>query len=178
MKKEKSDRKIRLDGRIASLVFCIAGIMMIVNPGFFAGLVCFIAGVGILVYGVVRIVNFNAVSADARTPFDTVRFIFGIVCAAAGLLLIFRYKSVIGILNFFVGAFILIDSVTRILRAASSKSVSQALRWTVVGVSAVSAVLALVLMINPFKGTELLFIFIGVTLAVNGAIGLFSGKTE
>lgn len=178
MKKDGGARKIYADFIASSLIFCIVGLLMIIFPELFARLVCLIIGAVLTVYGVGKI--FMYISAPELRPEMRLNLVYGVVYAVIGLVLIFRYASILNIINVIVGIFLLVDGISKLRTAFSGRSVGIESWWIVALFAAASAILGLVLIIKPFSGVEMLNRFIGIALLAEGILnligGIYSGK--
>ena len=126
----------------------------------------------LLIYGVVTIVSFFL--RDSRQGSFVFELFLGIVAAALGLLFLLRPVIVASVLPVILGLFIVVDGLVNLKRALELRRMLY-LRWTVpLVLSAVSAVLGLVIVFQPFLAAEALVMLIGAVLIYEGLSDLWT----
>ena len=144
---------MKLSFLLAAVLYIILGLILLIWPGVSATVFCYAFGGILLIYGVVTIVSFFL--RDSRQGSFVFELFLGIVAAALGLLF-------------------LLDGLVNLKRALELRRMLY-LRWTVpLVLSAVSAVLGLVIVFQPFLAAEALVMLIGAVLIYEGLSDLWT----
>lgn len=149
----------------------IVGILLIANPAAFTVTIICLAGVGFIVLSVLEIVKyFKARQFEIN---DKLTLTAGIIYAVIGLVLLLganQLISIFALITVLYAAILLAAAFFQIKIAFEMKKNDQK-RWILQIVSGVIiAVIALVILLNPFKTTEMLWQFTGVSLIVAAVI--------
>ena len=135
---------MKLSFLLAAVLYIILGLILLIWPGVSATVFCYAFGGILLIYGVVTIVSFFL--RDSRQG----SFVF----------------------ELFLG--IVVDGLVNLKRALELRRMLY-LRWTVpLVLSAVSAVLGLVIVFQPFLAAEALVMLIGAVLIYEGLSDLWT----
>ena len=146
---------MKLSFLLAAVLYIILGLILLIWPGVSATVFCYAFGGILLIYGVVTIVSFFL--RDSRQG----SFVFE-------LFLVASVRPVI------LGLFIVVDGLVNLKRALELRRMLY-LRWTVpLVLSAVSAVLGLVIVFQPFLAAEALVMLIGAVLIYEGLSDLWT----
>ena len=147
---------MKLSFLLAAVLYIILGLILLIWPGVSATVFCYAFGGILLIYGVVTIVSFFL--RDSRQGSFVFELFLGIVAAALGLLFLLRPVIVASVLPVILGLFIVVDGLVNLKRALELRRMLY-LRWIVpLVLSAVSAVLGLVIVFQPFLAALLGFI--------------------
>ena len=150
---------MKLSFLLAAVLYIILGLILLIWPGVSATVFCY-------AFGVVTIVSFFL--RDSRQGSFVFELFLGIVAAALGLLFLLRPVIVASVLPVILGLFIVVDGLVNLKRALELRRMLY-LRWTVpLVLSAVSAVLGLVIVFQPFLAAEALVMLIGAVLIYEG----------
>ena len=163
---------MKLSFLLAAVLYIILGLILLIWPGVSATVFCYAFGGILLIYGVVTIVSFFL--RDSRQGSFVFELFLGIVAAALGLLFLLRPVIVASVLPVILGLFIVVDGLVNLKRALELRRMLY-LRWTVpLVLSAVSAVLGLVIVFQPFLAAEALVMLIGAVLIYEGLSDLWT----
>ncbi len=151
-----------------SLALIIIGILFIIFPESSATVICYVVGALMLVFGVVNIITFyNTRNAPHATGFSE-----GIVLLLVGLLLLIRPEFVANFLTVILGVVILFDGAEQLQKFIFMCKIRQKNRWLLLISSCLALALGLITVLDPFSSRKVLMIFAGVSLIVDGAMGL------
>lgn len=163
---------MKLSFLLAAVLYIILGLILLIWPGVSATVFCYAFGGILLIYGVVTIVSFFL--RDSRQGSFVFELFLGIVAAALGLLFLLRPVIVASVLPVILGLFIVVDGLVNLKRALELRRMLY-VRWTVpLVLSAVSAVLGLVIVFQPFLAAEALVMLIGAVLIYEGLSDLWT----
>ena len=156
-----------------SVIMVILGICMIAQPGNSASLICIAIGIALLVVSAIMIIRF--LSAEEKSLSMQIMLAIAVVIAIFGIFMLFRPKWILSLLNILLGVGILIDGIFKVIKALESKKNALGKWWVVLLLALITCGLGLLLIFNPFGGVELLMIFIGIILIVEGVQNIWVG---
>lgn len=165
-------KKIRWAYLLISLVPVLLGVVCIIFPDVIAGIICYVAGALLLVFGVGKVIRYFA----AKSSFVD-SLIVGVLFAMIGFVLIFRKDEVINLIFIFIGILVLLDGVVKLKRAFEARSAS-ARDWIALTVLAVIVMGFGILMIaDPFTG-YLPIIILGIAIVVDGLQNVYAALRD
>ena len=165
-------RQMRLSFLVASILYVILGLVLLIWPGVSATVFCWAFGSLLLAYGAVTILTFFF--RDSRAGSFVFELLLGIVAAALGLLVLLRPVVVASVLPVIVGLFILVDGLVNLKRALELRSMMYE-RWIVpLVLSLISVGLGLLVLFHPFLAAEALVMVIGAVFLYTGVSDLWT----
>ena len=153
-----------------------SGIRLLTNPIDFTNSVIFIFGIIMLIIGVISIVRALKIKSDSGMPYRLGLF-GGILDLIIGVLCTFFSQKVLGlfpVLLMIYGIFMVIAGIHKIRNYLVLKDFGINRSWLVVLSAILSIILGIVVFLNPFTATEAAWVFVGVSLIVQGVFDLFS----
>ncbi len=155
---------------IASVIYIILGVFMVLRPSKVETALCYTFGILMTIYGAVNIISFF-VNKEEKSNL-LLELIFGVLSAAFGVFTLFSPASVINILFIVIGAVIIIDGIINIKRSFWLKNFGER-RWYVFLIISFISVLAGILTIIFRKNLGgALVIVLGINLIFEGIAGL------
>lgn len=165
-------KKIKWIYSIMSVVYIVAGLALIIWPSFMEGMICTILGIVAIVFGIIRLINyFVGDKFEALMRYDMV---IGIFLVGLGLFVLIFPGVVISFLPVVFGLFLILSSLVKLQNAVDLKRLDYDRWWLILILAAVSIVLGVILICNPFGVIHLLLTFVGVFFVVDGATSLYS----
>lgn len=165
-------RQMKLSFLVASILYVILGLVLLIWPGVSATVFCWAFGSLLLAYGAVTILTFFF--RDSRAGSFVFELLLGIVAAALGLLVLLRPVVVASVLPVIVGLFILVDGLVNLKRALELRSMMYE-RWIVpLVLSLISVGLGLLVLFHPFLAAEALVMVIGAVFLYTGVSDLWT----
>ncbi|MDD2958250.1 MAG: DUF308 domain-containing protein [Lachnospiraceae bacterium] len=156
---------------IISVFYVIAGIVLLFWPAMSIALFCRALGIGMLVIGLTHIVIYF--TKDHMMNIMQMDLVIGVVCVAFGAFLLLHPDFVEIALPFAMGILLLIGAITKLQNAIDLKRL-MVKHWYIVLVFAVILmILGAILIYNPFSG-QVLLIYIGVSLILDGLLNIIS----
>ena len=157
---------------ITSLLYILFGIILIVFPEDIGRLICYLFGGIIMIFGIINIINY--ISKEAYQPFNNYSLVTGLICAAVSIIFFAKADFIISIFPFIFGVIIIINSIIKVQQAFDMKRIGYAKWWWVLVFAAVSLVLGIIVVVNPFAAAKTLIIFVGVVFIIDGIADLFT----
>lgn len=157
---------------ITSLLYILMGLILFLYPDKSLKVVCYLFGMIILLFGVIKILGYFR---DIRDGFTfPLNLLVGIVFTVVGGFLLLQSELVISILPVVLGVYIVLDSFMNIRQAMDLKKAGYE-RWKNMLIPAVvMVVLAAVMIFNPFKTMAVTVMFIGGVFLLRGVSNLYS----
>lgn len=155
-------QKVKIAYVALSIVLLAVGICLIIWPSFFATIICYIIGSVSLIAGVVSLVVFFARDISRLTIGYSL--VTGILLSIFGLVLLLKTDSSVMFFSTLFGVFIIIDSVIKLQASFELRVIGVSRWWINLLLSVASAVLGVLLVVNPFSAVNVLLIFVGLSL--------------
>lgn len=149
----------------------IFGIILLINPGMAADVLCRICGVLMLVFGIVKL--FGYFSRDLLQLAFQFDFAMGVISSLIGFVMIFWSKQFMEALIIGMGVFMLADALLRVQTALDAKKIGVKTWWLILIMALITAVIGTLLFLKPYSGLEGVVILIGLNLVIDGILNLF-----
>jgi uncharacterized membrane protein HdeD (DUF308 family) len=166
----RNAKKLKTVFVVMSILYVLLGITLIIWPEMSALTLCKLFGTIILILGIIKIIGFFR--SEAFINYAYLDQAQGILYIILGSLMLVSPKAVISALPLMLGIVIIIDSSLRFQLALNLKRLMYEKWWIYLGIALITAVLGVLLLFNPFKGSIILTIYIGISLTVNGVFNL------
>ena len=146
----------------------IIGIVLLVRPDETVQFISILCGVTVIMLGIGAWISYF-------TKFkSTILAILGTLAVIAGIILCVRYRSIISAVIFLFGVFVLVGGIVDLISAIEAKR-NDLKSWIVsVIMSAVTIILGLLVIINPFDSVMVLTQLLGAGLIVYAVMDLIS----
>lgn len=165
-------RRAKIGYIVCSVLFCLVGVLLAVYPDMSALTLCYLLGAVLVLCGLTKIVGyFSHDLYNLAFQFDLA---LGIFVSAVGIIMLVYPKKVLTFLAVLIGLFVLIDGVFKCQTSLDAKRFGLPNWWLILLGSLLCAALGILLILDPFGGSNVLMIFIGVSLIVDGAQNLFN----
>lgn len=164
-------KRAKTSGIILSAAIIILGILLMVFPTGSIEFVTTVIGIGMLVWGIGKLVGFFISRDVIAVRFDLAG---GLLLTLLGIFVMMNPAGLAGFVLSMTGIAILVDSIFKIQSALSAKRAGLP-RWQAVLVPAIIACIGGVLIVfNPFGAARLLVRVIGISVIVSGITNLIS----
>ena len=157
---------------IISILLCILGVTLIIFPQFSSKALGTLCGIIFIVFGIVKLVGYF--SKDLFRLAFQFDFEFGILLFVLGIILLVHPGSLVNFICIAFGISVLGDGLFKIRIALEAKKFGIEKWWISFAVAIISAVLGLILIFRPGEGSEVLMIFLGITLLAEGVLSLIT----
>ncbi len=146
----------------------IIGIVLLVRPDETVQFISILCGVTVIMLGIGAWISYF-------TKFkSTILAILGTLAVIAGIILCVRYRSIVSAVIFLFGVFVLVEGIVDLISAIDAKR-NDLKSWIVsVIMSAVTIILGLIVIINPFDSVMVLTQLLGAGLIVYAVMDLIS----
>lgn len=163
-------RVAKLGYIVTSILFCVGGLLLMLYPAASAVVLCHIGGLLLMIGGIIKLIGYF--SRDLYRLAFQFDLAFGLLLIALGLIMMLHSEGVITFLHFLIGVIILSDGLFKIQTALDARRFGLRQWWLIGVLAAATALLGLLLIINPFKGAAMLMICMGAGLLLEGVMNL------
>jgi uncharacterized membrane protein HdeD (DUF308 family) len=153
----------------AGVLGTIAGILAIAYPDITLLALALIAGINLMLLGVMSLVD--AFSGDGDTTTRVLAAVLGLLGIIGGLVVIRRPGESLLAIVIVAGIFLVAEGVIRIVRAFASTGA----RWWGVAIGAVDVICGIVILAWPGIGLVTLAVFFAVTMLIRGVFAIVVG---
>lgn len=153
---------------LISLTLCALGVILIVDPGLSATLLCRLIGALLIGYGVFKLLGYF--SKDLFRLAFQFDLAFGLLSAAVGLIMILRPARMISFINLVMGILVLSDGLFKIQIALDGRKFGIRKWWLIIALAVIAVSFGILLIIDPFGTADLLMIMLGISLLAEGIL--------
>ena len=153
-----------------SILFCVLGIIILINPGFTALWIGTALGVGMIVFGVIKMIGFF--SRDLFRLAFQYDLAFGVLLIVLGIITLAHPNAAMNFLCIMFGIPVLADGLFKIQIALDSRKFGIPTWWLMMIFAVLTCIIGLVLTFCPAAGTKALMILIGLSLLMDGILNL------
>ena len=167
----KDLKKVKLIYSLLAVIFIIFGIYLMIRPELSLTIICRLAGVLFIIYGIVKITGyFTKDMYELAFQFD---FAMGLFSLAIGCALIFFVNDVITFFPTFMGVVILIDAVFKIQTSLDARRFGLNKWWLILIMAIAAGIAGFLLIIYPREVSKLIIMFVGLNLIIDGMLNLW-----
>lgn len=169
---KKMFSELRRDFVLLSLSYIVIGALLLCFPETASTLIAYLCAAVLVAFGALHIIAYCA----RAVPGDFYRFdlVLGLVGLVLGVFICFRPELLISFFPVVLGIVILVDSFIKLQNAIDLLRMGDRSWWIILLLAILSGVLSVLMLANPFTTAELLLMFVGISLIVNGIIDLIS----
>ncbi|MBQ9992212.1 MAG: DUF308 domain-containing protein, partial [Firmicutes bacterium] len=158
-----------------SIVYILLGLFLLIFPTASARIICSVLGLVALVIGAFRLINYFRLHSNGQ--FLRTGFISGFIFCALGLFFILKPTVVMSILPFIIGLAICFNGIVKMQSAIELRRANYD-KWIVsLVIAAITLLLGILLIINPFSGAKLAIMFVGAALVIDGITNIITMRT-
>lgn len=168
-------KKFSLNVILTSVFEIIVGILLLVNPLNFTAGILTVLGIVLCILGVKSIVTYFRTDADEAAGGN--QFLFGLIMLLTGGFCAIKTHWIIAsfpILTVVYGVVILLTGLGKLQTTVDMLRLKRK-HWYFAGISAVlSLICAVIVLMNPFSSTAVLWMFTGITLIVEAVLDIIT----
>ncbi len=158
---------------LLSVLISGLGITMIAIPGFSASWLCWLGGILLMAFGLVKILGY--LSKDRCRLAFQYDLAFGIFMMALGFLLMLRRDP--HIICILLGLGILADALLKIQIAMDAKVFGIRLWWAILSAAILTGVVGFLLIFRPYESAEVVRVLLGSSFLAEGILNLITVLT-
>lgn len=155
---------------VISLVFCMAGISMMLLPVPSASTVGTFFGVTMVLFGIIKLIGYF--SKDLFRLAFQYDLQFGILLCILGVIILTLRKNPVSFVCVSYGISIIADSLFKCRTALEAKKFGISKWWFTLLLAIITSVMGVIVTISPAMSLRITHIFLGISLLCEGALGL------
>ena len=153
-----------------SIVFCLAGLALIVFPAPSAHTIAICLGIAMLIFGAVKLVGYF--SRDLYRLAFQYDLQFGILLIIMGIIVLVKPDNMLNFLSIALGICTLVDCLFKTKIALDAKKFGIRQWWLTMGMAIITGVAGLLLAFRPSEAIEVITILLGICLLSDGILNL------
>lgn len=155
---------------LISLVFCMAGISMILLPYPSATTIDTFFGITMVVFGIIKLIGYF--SKDLFRLAFQYDLQFGILLCILGTIILALRKKPVSFVCVSYGISIIVDSMFKCKTAIEAKKFGIAQWWPTFVFAIITGIMGVIVTISPAMSLRTAHILLGISLMCEGALGL------
>ena len=169
--KEKYIRKLGRNSIIISMILLVFGLFMFTRPISTINILMMIFGCLLVIDGLVHLVSYFSIKNEFR--FFSSELAQSIIYIILGFVLVCNYDKISSLLPIVLGIWIIVDSIFKLQIALNIRDIYDSHWGILLAMSIISALLGMVILINPFESLALLTMMCGAILMIVEVISIF-----
>lgn len=157
---------------IYSVLYIAIGIVLLLFPKTTATTVCYVAGGAAIAAGLIIVCIY--LFRDAKKNAYRNDFVCGLLAVLIGIFIICRVELVLGLIPFILGIAVMVSGFIKLQSCIDVRRMGYGNGLTLFLLALVNVVLGIILIIDPFGTTFVLFVIIGIGLIFSGLSDLFA----
>ncbi len=157
---------------ISGLIFLVLGVLMCIWPVGVTGVMCVLAGIALLASGGWKVWGYFKKKKYALP--ERLDFAAAALQAMLGLVMIVKTKEISVLVPPILGVMVLVNCVFQIQTALELKAKNSKGWWYYLAAASVCALIALVMMFDPFGNYRLVSIFMGIAFIADGLTDIWT----
>ncbi len=164
-------KRFKLNYSLLSAGYIVLGALRLFFPDPASYLMCYALGAIAALMGLVRVVTFFAKHDPSRVFHHDLAI--GVTLLVVGVYIVARPQDIADILPVLLGFCVLFDSVIKMQYAFEMRRTDMKAWWTVLVVAMLTAIAGVLLILQVFQGSTLVY-YLGVVLAADGIANLLT----
>ncbi len=157
---------------ILSVLFCVAGVLLIALPELSITVMGYCMGIVMVVFGVVKLVGYF--SKDLFRLAFQFDLEFGILMLVLGVVVLIHPQNLASFISVALGIAILLDGMFKIRIAMDSKRFGIKSWWLIFALAILAGASGIVLAIDSGTGAKVLPVLLGISLLSEGLLNLYT----
>lgn len=164
-------RKLGRNSIIISMILLVFGLFMFTRPISTINILMMIFGCLLVIDGLVHLVSYFSIKNEFR--FFSSELAQSIIYIILGFILVCNYDKISSLLPIILGIWIIVDSIFKLQIALNIRDIYDSHWGILLAMSIISALLGMVILINPFESLALLTMMCGAILMIVEVISIF-----
>lgn len=155
---------------VFSIILFFIGLFLVMRAETTLNVISYIIGVMLILWGTVQVITALANKETENNNYLSAGFIFGVFSIVIGIVVIINPKIIASIIPFVIGIWMVINGVTKLYYAISVNKIQKSTPAIVI--SLIILACGIFLIVNPFKGAEILTQIIGASIMVYSVLDI------
>ncbi len=162
---KKAAKNFKREVLLLAAAMIVSGLLFIIFPESSVSIICYIIGVALVLWGVMRLVGYFNETAEIFGSFGLMQ---GLALMIGGIVIIARPQIISGMITTVFGIALIVDALLKLQYAFDLFKIKAKHWYIVLALAAVMAILGLLVIFNPFKAASVLAVFAGISLVCDG----------
>ena len=155
---------------INAVIMVILGIVLVIWPHILGVMLCYLLGGALIVMGVFQLISF--LRGERLGFYNKFVMMMGIVLVLLGIWICAQPRIVLSIIPVVVGIIVLIHGLMDIQCTLDIKKAGSEKWWIALIAAALTLIVGLLLVLNPFTAYEITMVLLGVAMLYDGGSDL------
>ena len=155
---------------INAVIMVILGIVLVIWPHILGVMLCYLLGGALIVMGVFQLISF--LRGERLGFYNKFVMMMGIVLVLLGIWICAQPRIVLSIIPVVVGIIVLIHGLIDIQYTLDIKKAGSEKWWIALIAAALTLIVGLLLVLNPFTAYEITMVLLGVAMLYDGGSDL------
>lgn len=155
---------------INAVIMVILGIVLVIWPHILGVMLCYLLGGALIVMGIFQLISF--LRGERLGFYNKFVMMMGIVLVLLGIWICAQPRIVLSIIPVVVGIIVLIHGLMDIQYTLDIKKAGSEKWWIALIAAALTLIVGLLLMLNPFTAYEITMVLLGVAMLYDGGSDL------
>ena len=155
---------------INEVIMVILGIVLVIWPHILGVMLCYLLGGALIVMGVFQLISF--LRGERLGFYNKFVMMMGIVLVLLGIWICAQPRIVLSIIPVVVGIIVLIHGLMDIQYTLDIKKAGSEKWWIALIAAALTLIVGLLLVLNPFTAYEITMVLLGVAMLYDGGSDL------
>lgn len=164
-------KKVKIVYSVVSLALLLFGVFLICYPQIGVYWMYKIGGALFIGIGIAKVIGYF--SKDVLQLAFQHDLAMGIVSILIGLLMLIWTKDMIRFLTICLGLFMLVEALLKIQTAIDARQIGMGSWWMILLIGLTTAIIGGLLIVGPFRGTNLIIRLMGLLILTYGAMNLY-----
>lgn len=155
---------------INAVIMVVLGLVLVIWPHSLGVLLCYLLGGALVLMGIIQLIGF--LRSERLGFYNKFSMLMGIVLILLGIWICTKPHIVLSIIPVVVGVIVLLHGLMDIQYTMDIKRTGNTKWWIALIASALTLVVGLALVFNPFKAYEMSMILLGIAMLYDGGSDL------
>ncbi len=155
---------------INAVIMVILGIVLVIWPHILGVMLCYLLGGALIVMGIFQLISF--LRGERLGFYNKFVMMMGIVLVLLGIWICAQPRIVLSIIPVVVGIIVLIHGLMDIQYTLDIKKAGSEKWWIALIAAALTLIVGLLLVLNPFTAYEITMVLLGVAMLYDGGSDL------
>jgi uncharacterized membrane protein HdeD (DUF308 family) len=156
-----------------SVLFCVAGILMLLKPGISVEAIGLFAGLSMIVFGVIKLIGYF--SKDLFRLAFQYDLQFGILLIILGVITIFKPGDVMSFVSITGGVCVIINALFKIGISLEAKRFGIREWWLTALFSCIAGIMGILLVGRPAEAINIMVMITGIAFLIEGILNISVG---
>lgn len=162
----KKLKTVKAELMVVSVALFVLGVFLLLFPEISQEILCKAIGVALCVWGVLRLITYFRIAG--KEILGSYGLVQGISLIVFGFYFVLKPESIAAFLGTVMAVIIIIDGILKLQYAVDFYHLESGKWWTQLIAAVLMIVLGVVALVNPFKATKTLIMFMGVAFIIEG----------